>query len=114
MRISDWSSDVCSSDLGSRPWLCPTVRRGGCRHAGARPLDNEGNGMRVPRGPGPKSGRKQGGKAGPLKTGPKATASARTAPKAAPTRKATPKQPAQTPAKAPDTGTDAEVKDGGQ
>src|SRR3546814_8083087 len=58
MRISDWSSDVCSSDLGSRPWLCPTVRRGGCRHAGARPLDNEGNGMRVPRGPGPKSGRK--------------------------------------------------------
>src|SRR3546814_7152989 len=21
MRISDWSSDVCSSDLGFRPWL---------------------------------------------------------------------------------------------
>src|SRR3546814_18203851 len=30
MRISDWSSDVCSSDLG--------LRKGRCHHAGARAL----------------------------------------------------------------------------
>src|SRR3546814_14373570 len=34
MRISDWSSDVCSSDRGSRP-----VFRGGCAGAAAAPVD---------------------------------------------------------------------------
>src|SRR3546814_3716090 len=35
MRISDWSSDVCSSDLGSRPgWRQPPAARGRpCRPA---------------------------------------------------------------------------------
>src|SRR3546814_15481321 len=30
MRISDWSSDVCSSDLGGRrvPWSCRALPRG--------------------------------------------------------------------------------------
>src|SRR3546814_2686782 len=28
MRISDWSSDVCSSDLGGRPGRAPVVRAG--------------------------------------------------------------------------------------
>src|SRR3546814_8346498 len=31
MRISDWSSDVCSSDLCLRP---PEIDRGDCRYAG--------------------------------------------------------------------------------
>src|SRR3546814_14216455 len=58
--------------------------------------------MRVPRGPGPKSGRKPGGKAGP--SGPKAPARARSAPKAAAARKATQKPPAKKPEKAHATG----------
>src|SRR3546814_7604278 len=33
MRISDWSSDVCSSDLLQRPKLC---ERGGSNHAESR------------------------------------------------------------------------------
>src|SRR3546814_10346627 len=39
LRISDWSSDVCSSDLGRRP---------GVRH-GPRPRDPCGPGIRTPR-----------------------------------------------------------------
>src|SRR3546814_7132905 len=70
MRISDWSSDVCSSDLGgpdfgvhrgfdpdraqcavrhglsrSRAWPVRQGRPGqcpGCRHAGARPVASSG------------------------------------------------------------------------
>src|SRR3546814_19432681 len=53
--------------------------------------------MRVPRGPGPKSGRKRGGKAGPLTSGPKAPARATRAPKAAAARQATPTPPATKP-----------------
>src|SRR3546814_871484 len=67
--------------------------------------------MRVPRGPGPKSGRKPGGKAGPLKSGPKAPARARSAPKAAAARKATPKPPAKKPEKARATGKGGVVQD---
>src|SRR3546814_16804037 len=67
--------------------------------------------MRLPRGPGPKSGRKPGGKAGPLKSGPKAPARARSAPKAAAARKATPKPPAKKPEKASATGKGGVVQD---
>src|SRR3546814_5089604 len=43
MRISDWSSDVCSSDLGS--WHRPTQLRGRLRHhCRSHPVD-------IPRGP---------------------------------------------------------------
>src|SRR3546814_1514854 len=28
MRISDWSSDVCSSDLGGRDWFQPVFKAG--------------------------------------------------------------------------------------
>src|SRR3546814_1533890 len=35
MRISDWSSDVCSSDLNRRQGLCLSLRR---PHRGIEPL----------------------------------------------------------------------------
>src|SRR3546814_4834197 len=30
MRISDWSSDVCSSDLSNRPWHCRVPHKKRC------------------------------------------------------------------------------------
>src|SRR3546814_14426222 len=36
MRISDWSSDVCSSDLGGASPLADTRIDGGARHGGNR------------------------------------------------------------------------------
>src|SRR3546814_4057747 len=36
MRISDWSSDVCSSDL--RPRVCRNIERDRCEHIGERRL----------------------------------------------------------------------------
>src|SRR3546814_10631758 len=35
MRISDWSSDVCSSDLAAKPWYFPTPEDYGARLAAA-------------------------------------------------------------------------------
>src|SRR3546814_6718370 len=50
MRISDWSSDVCSSDLARRRRACRPTRRARDAHAGAtrprdsRPADQAGDG----------------------------------------------------------------------
>src|SRR3546814_6684016 len=44
MRISDWSSDVCSSDLGAK-WLDIVRRAGG--GPSARPVDHDGLAARV-------------------------------------------------------------------
>src|SRR3546814_15669043 len=48
MRISDWSSDVCSSDLGARPVRC--VHRPRRRGAGQRPAHDRIPGAKVDRG----------------------------------------------------------------
>src|SRR3546814_3612761 len=37
MRISDWSSDVCSSDLSASPLPCPKRSRSGLRQPCRRP-----------------------------------------------------------------------------
>src|SRR3546814_19713775 len=39
MRISDWSSDVCSSDLRPRAAPCRPCRVGDCQEAGYRVAD---------------------------------------------------------------------------
>src|SRR3546814_6860792 len=39
MRISDWSSDVCSSDLRKRGTPCPCGQQPDCSRAGGDPLD---------------------------------------------------------------------------
>src|SRR3546814_2985300 len=46
-RISDWSSDVCSSDLGSREWPPPSAGRGAACAWWIRPGTRSCSGGRV-------------------------------------------------------------------
>src|SRR3546814_1237631 len=41
MRISDWSSDVCSSDLSASRWQSSTCSTGGCREPRRRGARSE-------------------------------------------------------------------------